>query len=157
VELLAYTLRGDANTCFTYRITTDNSPCAFRVGFTVISTSCPSAVRNSISRPTEKSPARFRISVETCGWLDAKDFPDLRLREAARLHDLVELQCQAILQALLLLRVGSSRWAKMLPLPSFALVLLVVSSTCSCGANSASNFPSVLIAIIKSSNSDSQL
>jgi hypothetical protein len=33
-----------------YRITTDISPCAFRVGFTVIRTSCPSAVRNSISK-----------------------------------------------------------------------------------------------------------
>ena len=39
-------------------------PTAFLVGFTVIRTSCPSAVRNSISRPTEKLPARLRISAD---------------------------------------------------------------------------------------------
>src|SRR5262249_30042719 len=51
-------------------VTTDISPVAFRVGFTVICTSCPSAVRNSISRPTEKLPARLRISADTCGcWM----------------------------------------------------------------------------------------
>jgi hypothetical protein len=37
--------------------TTSISPTAFLVGFTVIRTSCPSAVKNSISRPTEKLPA----------------------------------------------------------------------------------------------------
>ncbi len=56
-------------TSASYRITTDISPYALRVGFTVILTSCPSAVRNSSSRPTEKFPARLRISVETCGCL----------------------------------------------------------------------------------------
>jgi hypothetical protein len=52
--------------------TTAISPRALRVGLTVIRTSCPSAVRNSISPPTEKLPARLRISVETCGCLMPK-------------------------------------------------------------------------------------
>jgi hypothetical protein len=38
--------------------TTSISPTRFLVGFTVIRTSCPSAVGNSISRPTEKLLAR---------------------------------------------------------------------------------------------------
>src|SRR6202043_3364858 len=59
----------------THRITTDISPCALRVGFTVISTSWPSAVRNSISRPMEKLPARLRISAETCGCLMPRSWP----------------------------------------------------------------------------------
>ena len=39
------------------------------VGFTVIWTSCPREVRNSIKRPTEKLPARLRINAETWGCL----------------------------------------------------------------------------------------
>src|ERR1043166_2187785 len=90
--------------------TTAISPRAFRVGFTVIRTSCPSAVRNSISRPTEKLPARLRISAETCGCL-MPSTPPLRLRQAARLDDLVDLQGQARLQQLLL-RVGQAEVGK---------------------------------------------
>jgi hypothetical protein len=37
---------------------------AFRVSLPVIRTSCPRAVRHSISRPIEKLPARLRISAE---------------------------------------------------------------------------------------------
>src|ERR1017187_7009817 len=44
--------------------TTESAPCSLRLGRTVISTSCRRAVRNSISRPTEKFPARFRLSKE---------------------------------------------------------------------------------------------
>ena len=52
-----------------YETTTSISPTRFLVGFTVIRTSCPSAVKNSISRPTLELPARLRISAETCGCL----------------------------------------------------------------------------------------
>src|ERR1700685_4572325 len=45
--------------------TTETSPRSLRVGLTIISTSCPSAVRNSINRSTEKAPDRLRISAET--------------------------------------------------------------------------------------------
>jgi hypothetical protein len=45
--------------------TTDTSPCVLRVGLTVISTSCPRAVRKSMRRSTEKAPERFRINAET--------------------------------------------------------------------------------------------
>jgi hypothetical protein len=45
--------------------TTESSPCCLRVGLTVISTSCPSAVRNSRRRSTEKDPERLRMSAET--------------------------------------------------------------------------------------------
>src|SRR5580692_192108 len=58
-----------------HRITTDISPCALRVGFTVISTSWPSAGKNSISRPMEKFPARLRIRAETCGCLMPSSWP----------------------------------------------------------------------------------
>ena len=53
-----------------WAVTTESAPWALRVGLTVISTSCPSAARNSISRPTENVPERLRISSETCGcWI----------------------------------------------------------------------------------------
>ena len=42
--------------------TTAISPTRFLVGFTVTAKSCPSAVRNSISRPTEKLPAAASAS-----------------------------------------------------------------------------------------------
>ena len=44
-----------------YPATTAISPLAFLAGFTVMRTSWPSAVKNAISRPTEKFPARLRI------------------------------------------------------------------------------------------------
>ena len=46
---------------------TDTTPCGLirPAGLMLISTSCPRAVRNSISRPTEKYPERLRISAET--------------------------------------------------------------------------------------------
>jgi len=52
-----------------------------------------SAVKNSIQpRPTRNFPAPvLRISVETCGCFNAKDFADLRLRGGPRgpINDLV--------------------------------------------------------------------
>ena len=45
----------------------DMEPCTLGVGVTVISTSWPSAVRKSISRPMEKLPARLRVRAETWG------------------------------------------------------------------------------------------
>src|SRR5947207_784291 len=45
--------------------TTETTPCGLRVGRTVISTSCPKAVRKSIRRSTENDPARLRINAET--------------------------------------------------------------------------------------------
>jgi len=43
----------------------ETAPCLSRAGRTVISMSCPSAVRKSMSRSTENDPARLRISKET--------------------------------------------------------------------------------------------
>src|ERR1017187_5603492 len=45
--------------------TTEISPCSLRAGLTVISTSCPRAVRKSMRRSTEKAPERLRINAET--------------------------------------------------------------------------------------------
>jgi hypothetical protein len=54
---------------FTFYATTDTSPCCLRVGRTTISTSCPSAMRNSMSRSTEKAlvPYSLEESAGTCG------------------------------------------------------------------------------------------
>ena len=49
--------------------TTDICPCGLRVRLTRIPMSCPSAVRKSISRSTEKFSDRLRISSDTCGCL----------------------------------------------------------------------------------------
>ena len=43
---------------------TDTSPWSLHVGLTVISTSCPRAVRKSRRRSTEKVPERLRIKAE---------------------------------------------------------------------------------------------
>ena len=53
--------------CRYYQTTTDISPRSLRAGRTVISTSCPRAVRKSIRRSTEKLPERLRIKAETPG------------------------------------------------------------------------------------------
>jgi hypothetical protein len=88
--------------------------------------------------------------------LDAEDFARVRLREAALLYDLADLQCQASLQQLLL-RVWWSEIDENVAAASFALVLLMVSSTFACGATPPIILPAFLIAIIKSSSADSQL
>src|SRR3990172_290816 len=49
--------------------TTETWPWFLRVGLTLISTSWPRAVRKSISRSTEKLPARLRIRADTWGCL----------------------------------------------------------------------------------------
>jgi hypothetical protein len=72
--------------CLTYRVTTDNLPCAFRVGFTVISTSCPSAARNSISRPSEEISPAISHQRGDVRLLDAENFTRLCLRKAALLY-----------------------------------------------------------------------
>src|SRR5205823_7456405 len=59
--------------------TTETAPCGLRVGRTVISTSCPKAVRKSSRRSTENDPARLRINAETWGCLIPRTF---RLRFA---------------------------------------------------------------------------
>src|ERR1019366_1035717 len=58
-----------------HRSVTDISPCALREGLTAISASCPSAVKNSMRSPTEKLPARLRMSKETCGCLMPSALP----------------------------------------------------------------------------------
>src|ERR1700733_1036344 len=57
------------STIKTVHATTDTSPCGLRVDRTVISTSCPRAVRKSMRRSTEKAPERLRIKADTWGCL----------------------------------------------------------------------------------------
>lgn len=73
-----------------------------RVGFTVISTSYPCGVRNSIRRPTEKLPPRLRISADTCGCLMPRTSPACAGFWPRSPDDLVDLQCQAGFEQLLL-------------------------------------------------------
>jgi hypothetical protein len=70
--------------------TTDISPCRLRAGLTVISTSCPRAVRNSMRRSTEKVPERLHEGRDM--WLlNAQDFSGIRLLQAPLLQEPVNL------------------------------------------------------------------
>jgi hypothetical protein len=90
-----------------HRATTASSPRGLRVRFTVICTSCPKAVRNSISRPTEKIAGAVAHQRRDVRLLDAEDFARLRLRQAARLHDPVDLQREPRLEQFLF-RIGQT-------------------------------------------------
>ena len=61
-------------------------------GLTLISTSCPSAVRNSISRPTEKYPGTVAHQRGDMRLLDSEDFPSFCLCEVAFLDDAINLK-----------------------------------------------------------------
>jgi hypothetical protein len=74
-----------------YRTTTDIAPCSLRVGFTMIWTSCPSAVRNSIKRPMEKIARAVAHQRGDVGLLDAEEFTSLCLRQPALFDDLIDL------------------------------------------------------------------
>ena len=65
--------------------TTSISPTHFLVGLTVILPSCPSAVRNSIGRPTEKLRAQLRIGAASYSVMPGLD-PGIPLRKARPCH-----------------------------------------------------------------------
>ncbi len=97
--------------------TTDTSPCGLRVGRTMISTSCPSALRKSRSRSTEKAPERLRINNEM-RLLDPKYLAGRSLRDPALLDETVNLQCEFRLQQFLL-GMGKSKVGENIAASSF--------------------------------------
>src|SRR5216117_4104310 len=112
--------------------TTETFPCSLRVGRTVISTSCPRWVRNSIRRSIENIPARLRISAETCGCLMPRIAPALAW---VRPRSLMILYICSVRRAFSssCSACGRSRSAKTLPLPWSARILLffpMLSSAC---------------------------
>src|ERR1044071_1104170 len=85
----------------THLATTAISPRALRVGFTVIRTSCPGAVRNHqpADREVAGAVAHQRRAMRL---LDAEHLTRLALRQPARLDDLVDVQCEPRLEQFLL-------------------------------------------------------